>query len=246
MDAVREKAATHLSKAVRQRKLAEFGLAEERAVWNIIAPALPQFTPYAYEFCHSDLSGMETRKNELINKWLLTEVRGCEAYIIAFRRVTIPVGWPKFQNPISHLRSYGFAEKGRLSLVHPFIFADFFQEVYIRQESLKRIKTEFAVELRQPAVTPVTLVMKLLTMFADSNAGALKGALTSDEQTEVAKRLVQCRSFFQRFARLTGTKNDEDAGEKAIRRPNIHQALHVPQTLKDYATLRNTEVRYLR
>lgn len=245
IDAVRAKASWLNTKTQRQKTLSEFGLAEEKSVWNTLAPALPQFTAYAYKACYADLSGITTRVYKLINNWLLTEVCGREAYLIAFRHITLPAGWQQFQNPISHIKLYGFAEKGCLSLIQPFIFSDFLQDVYIRAEALMGIKKEFATKLTGTTASGTTvskLFLKLLVMLANSNPMVLKSPLSSNDQKEVCNKLIDFRVYFQRFAKLTATSKDKDAGEKAVRWPNIHQALHAYQCLCDFASLRNTEV----
>lgn len=52
---------------------------------------------------------------------------------------------------------------------------------------------------------------------------------------------VNFQLYFQRFGKLISTDNDFDAGEKLIRRPNIHQGTHLHKCIVDYTTLRNAE-----
>lgn len=152
------------------------------------------------------------------------------------------MGWARFQNPVTHMKSYSFADKGRLSLLLPFFFRDFFQEAYVKAEALEKIREEFKVELDHDRLTPVLLYQRLLLLLAQSNALLFQHSLSDDEQHAMCQRIIEFRSFFQRFAKLTGTAKDEDAGKKAIRRPNIHQALHARQNLGDYGTFQNFEV----
>lgn len=103
------------------------------------------------------------------------------------------------------------------------MFQDFFQVVYIRAKALRRLKAEFAPELLAPrlatsALRPATDVAQificLLVMFADSNLLALKNSLTSAKQAKVCKRLVEVQAFFQRFVKLTDTRNKQRGRQK--------------------------------
>jgi hypothetical protein len=180
--------------------------------------------------------------NTLIKDWLLTEKRGCEAYIHAFRQIVLPVGWSRFQNPVTHYKSYGFAEKFRLSLLLPFIFARFFNESHCRESALSKIKSEFYTELEVEGRTIRSIFLHLLVLSAQNSYYVAAEAMTESEQIRITDHMLGFRKYFQRFAKLCGTSKDEDAGSKLTKRPNIHQALHVHQYLLDYATLKNCEV----
>jgi hypothetical protein len=128
-----------IAKTRRAELLGRLGLAEEVSPWTIISPAINQFEIFALDVCHSEGSGRPQKLtcllpplantiagmcgiiNSLVKDWLLTEKAGIAAYISSFRTLVLPSGWPRFQNPITHHKSYGFAEKLRLSLMQPFV-----------------------------------------------------------------------------------------------------------------------------
>ncbi|KAI5797958.1 hypothetical protein DFH27DRAFT_611888 [Peziza echinospora] len=238
MDAVRLKAETATSKKQTKDTLIEFGLADRPGPWNLISPALPQFgTSFPIDVCHSELSGMTSRVLEVITSWFLTEKLGCAAYIAAFRRISLPQGWSRLQNPVTHQMSYSFADKGRLSLLLPYIFRDFMRgSKFIRSDALTKLRREFS------DTDPHSHFQRLLVLLARSNAMVLQSPLSDTQATELVHRTLEFRAFFQRFVKLTGTAKDEDAGEKQLRRPNVHQAVHLAGNLLDYATMRNVEV----
>ncbi|KAI5789162.1 hypothetical protein EDC01DRAFT_629963 [Geopyxis carbonaria] len=66
--------------------------------------------------------------------------------------------------------------------------------------------------------------------------------LCRDQQIQLGHNMLNYRRYFQRFAKLMGSPKQEDAGEKKIRRPNIHQGIHVDKYLQDYCTMMNCEV----
>jgi hypothetical protein len=179
--------------------------------------------------------------NSLIKDWLLTEKSGITAYINSFRSLILPTGWPRFQNPISHHKSYGFAEKLRLSLMQPFIFADFLSPKYCRAESVSRINKEFRTEL-SAGLSFRAIVIRLFVFSATNSYLVAKSPLTAHEQGQLVSNMLSFRIYLQRFVKLTGTLKDEAAGDKLTKRPNMHQALHVAKYLEDYATTVNCDV----
>jgi hypothetical protein len=179
--------------------------------------------------------------NGLIKDWLLTEKAGVAAYISSFRACVLPTGWPRFQNPITHHKSYGFAEKFRLSLMLPFIFVEFLEMKHCRAECVSRIKNEFQAELLAGQQFK-DIVVRLLVLSAINSYLVAKPSLTVAEQPQLAENMLQFRKYLQRFVKLTGTLKDEAAGDKMTKRPNMHQAMHVAKYLNDYATMKNCDV----
>lgn len=152
----------------------------------------------------------------------------------------LPVGWTRFQNPISHMKSYNFAEKGRFSIVLPYVLRMFLREEFCRSDAWRRIKKEFAQESTAPGFSVEGQVIRLAVALATSNALIFKESLTEEERGMTGQRIMGFRLLFQRFGKLMGTDKDLKKGENIIKRPNIHQGLHFPIEMVLYALLAKT------
>ncbi|KAI5781633.1 hypothetical protein DFH27DRAFT_529238 [Peziza echinospora] len=189
MDAVRLKAETATSKKQANDTLIKFGLADRPGPWNLISPALPQFgTSFPIDGCHSELSGMTLRVLEAITSWFLTEKLGCAAYIATFSRISLPQGWSRLQNPFMHQRSYSFADKGRLSLLLPYIFRNFMHgSKLIRSDALTKHRREF------PDTDPHSHFQRLLVLLARSNAMLILNTSRKEALRAVINWIYVCR-----------------------------------------------------
>lgn len=138
------------------------------------------------------------------------------------------------------MKSYNFAEKGRFSIILPYILRMFLREEFCRAEAWRKIGKEFAQESVNPGFSIEGQVIRLAVSLASSNAYIFKESLTEEEKDITCQRIMGFRLLFQRFGKLMGTDKDLKKGENIIKRPNIHQGLHFAGELALYALLSKT------
>jgi hypothetical protein len=66
----------------------------------------------------------------------LLSAAGRDKFSRLIRQLELPPGWPRFQDPIAHIRSYFFSDLARLIMIGPFVLVQLSKEDYSQQHLL--------------------------------------------------------------------------------------------------------------
>ena len=87
---------------------------------------------------------------------LMLSTVGKERFMALLNGLTLPRGWTRFQNPITHIRSYFFSDLARLIMIGPAIIYQL-EEKDFSSKMLKRMRLEMGLRSRAQVLDEILL-----------------------------------------------------------------------------------------
>lgn len=236
-------------KALAPTKVADkHGLLPKDGPWVECFPGLSPFRQFPLDVNHSELKGMCSRYLDLLLEQILN-VQGQTAFRQALTVFANPPGWQAFQNPLTHRKSYGFTELGRLVVISPFLLDISVTSSGVRpsaQSVLLGMSTRVDM-LPCADGTSHKALQNLICVYANMAqhvATCLKSSFSIEELQELNRSSIGVRDSFQRMTPCYN-RLDKDRGintkeaEALCKLPNVHIGLHLAEVATRYGNLTN-------
>lgn len=210
------------AEATTSEELSSHGLGPQPSVWPQAFPAFEPVIQTPSDFNHTDVKGMGSRFQDVL--FNLLSAKGERMLSDEAARATLPAGWSRLQNPISHRGSYSFTEVGRFSIILPFILRRGLKADCMKKEQLKLLQRSLQCsDVDELIVKVIKCFVRQAQCFSEASMSILSRRRTAT----LLKRVVQCRKDYCNLAESFTSKKDADIILKLQRLPNQHAALHL-------------------
>lgn len=191
----------------------QYGLISDTCPWSECFPGLVPFRQFPVDVNHSELKGMCSRYLNLLLEGVLT-TSGQKAFRDALANFQNPPHWQPFQNPITHRKSYGFTELGRLITLIPYLIERAIQKINIKPGSYDILfelarKRDRAGSASQHTQYGLDCLIQVYARLADHVVMCLKSSYRESEiraveksSIEVCIRVLSSLAQTSRFERL--------------------------------------------
>lgn len=224
----------NMSMSARTKALAKQGLGPFPSIWKEVLPSLEPLKQTPWDFNHIELKGMCERYMSCV-LWCLTDA-GKNRLSYGFHQMTLPFGWSRLQNPSTHSGSYGITEKGRFTIILPFVLRLFLCDNHIKAAQQSIIVDEF----QPPDGSAMNVLIQLYIQLGRSLSVGLKNSLSKAEvEAYTAHHLDTRRDYLRLNKVFSTTKKGELAVQQLSSFPNLHGGVHLPIDLKRFATFKN-------
>lgn len=206
------------------------------------------------EYMYADVTGMCSRYLNLLFDGILNG-QGQQSFVGVLSTFRNPPDWPALQNPVSHRKSYGFTELGRLVLLCPFLLEAGISPQHIHNKAYEvladtaKLRQHRLPTLQDQAnLTGLNELIYAFVALADHILLALQDSFTLQDYDKLEKSAVAIRVTFQSLARSYEKGSFEDnnldtsIAESLGRLPNIHVGVHLVESARRYGTLNNVNL----
>lgn len=172
---------------------------------------------------------------------------GQRVLVIALGRFRNPPGWATLQNPITHRKSYGFTELGRMALILSYLLASV-KATDVKPNAYAVLVDLCAATNHTAAASSTSGLQQLTRVFvalADHIALCLQKSFTEEEYVKLDCSALAVRRSFQEIARCydKGSFEDNDLDSRVAdslgKLPNVHIGMHLADTARRIGTLLN-------